>query len=97
MDDLERVVTESLQRINSFGQENTEAIGGNLKAKAAFAAIADYVAQLDETGALRTSANEEKLTQTGFRRMKRSELNTYLVRMAAHCPRYCEKQRGVCQ
>ena len=42
----------------------------------------DYVAEIDENGALRTSANAEKLTQTGFRRMKRSELNSYLVRMA---------------
>lgn len=79
MDDLERVVTECLQRINNFGQENTDIINGNLKAKTEFAAIAEFVGQLDENGSLRTSANAEKLTQTGFRRMKRSELNSFLV------------------
>ncbi len=82
MDELERVVTESLQRINNFGQENAAAVAGNAKAAAAFAAIADYVGELDEKGALRTSANAEKLTQTGFRRMKRSELYSYLLWMS---------------
>lgn len=82
MDELERVITECLQRINSFGQENETAINLNPTAQAAFAAIADYVAELDETGALRTSANATKLTQTGFRRMRRSELNSYLTWMS---------------
>lgn len=82
MDELERVVTECLQRIDNFGQENAAAIAVNAKATAAFAAIADYVAQLDATGALRTSANATKLTQTGFRRMKRSELYSYLLWMS---------------
>ena len=82
MDDLERVVTECLQRIDNFGKENKAAIDVNLTAKAAFAAIANYVGQLDETGALRTSANATKLTQTGFRRMRRSELNSYLTWMS---------------
>lgn len=82
MDELERVVTECLQRINNFGQENQTAISANPKASAAFAAIADYVAQLDETGALRNSANEAKLTQSGFRRMRRSALYSYLLWMA---------------
>ncbi len=81
MDELERVITESLQRINNFGEENKDAIGANLKAKKAFAAIAKYVGLLDEKGALRTSADAEKLSQTGFRRMKRSELNSYLIGM----------------
>lgn len=83
MNELERIITESLQRINNFGQENQTAINTNTKAKSAFAAIADYVAELDETGTLRSSADAEKLTQTGFRRMKRSELNTFLVWMAS--------------
>lgn len=82
MDELERVITECLQKINSFGQENQTAISANTKAKAAFAAIADYLAQLDETGALRNSANETKLTQSGFRRMRRSELYSYLLWMS---------------
>lgn len=82
MDDLERVVTECLQRINNFGLENTTAVAVNLKAKAAFEAIGEYVAQLGETGASRTSANAAKLSQTGFRRMKRSEIYSYLLWMS---------------
>lgn len=83
MDELERVVTESLQRINNFGLENIEAVSGNLKAKTAFTAIGNYVVQLDETGAARTSANATKLTQTGFRRVKRSEVNSFVIGMSA--------------
>lgn len=81
MDELERVITESLQRINNFGLENLVAVNVNLKAKTAFEAIGNFVSLLDETGALRSSANAEKLTQTGFRRVKRSELNSFLLWM----------------
>lgn len=84
MDDLERVITECLQRIDNFGEENAAAIRVNLKAQAAFAAIGEYTAQLDETGALRTSANATKLTQTGFRRMKRSELYSFLLWLSSN-------------
>lgn len=82
MDELERVTTESLQRINNFGLENRVAVGANLKAKTAFEAIGNFVSLLDETGAIRTSADAEKLTQTGFRRVKRSEMNSFLVWMS---------------
>jgi hypothetical protein len=67
--------------MDNFGTENTAAIAGNAIAVAAFADIGNYVAQLDETGALRTSAGVTKLTQTGFRRLKRTELNGFLLRM----------------
>ena len=82
MDELERVITECLQRTNNFGLENTAAVSINLKAKTAFEAIGNYVALLDENGALRSSANATKLTQTGFRRMKRSEVKSFLVSMS---------------
>lgn len=82
MDDLERVITASLRRIHNFGQANAPVVTANVKAAAAFAAIGQYIEQLDETGALRTSAGETKLTQTGFRRMKRTELNGFLIRMS---------------
>lgn len=82
MDDLERVITECLQRIHNFGLENSVVIAANALAAAAFAAIGDYVAELDEKGALRTSAGVTKLTQTGFRRMKRTELKGYLIRIS---------------
>ena len=82
MDDLERVITECLQRIHNFGLENAAVITANVKAAAAFGAIGDYVAQLDSTGALRTSAGITKLTQTGFRRMKRTQLKGFLIRMS---------------
>jgi hypothetical protein len=82
MDDLERVISECVQRINSFGLENMAVIMGNAKAKAAFDAIGEYVAQLDETGALRTSSGNTKLTQTGIRRMRRTMLNGYLIRIS---------------
>jgi hypothetical protein len=68
--------------MDNFGNENTAAIAVNAIAVAAFADIGNYVAQLDETGALRTSAGITKLTQTGFRRMKRTELNGFLIRMS---------------
>ena len=82
MDELERVTIESLQRIHNFGLENITAVGVNSKAKTAFEAIGSFVALLDETGAIRTSADAEKLTQTGFRRVKRSEMNSFLVWMS---------------
>ncbi len=82
MDDLERVITECLQRIHNFGLENAAVIAANVKAAAAFGAIGDYVAQLDSMGALRTSAGITKLTQTGFRRMKRTQLKGFLIRMS---------------
>jgi hypothetical protein len=82
MDDLERVITECLQRIHHFGLENAAVIAANAKAVAAFGAIAAYVAELDEKGALRTSAGVTKLTQTGFRRMNRTQLKGFLIRMA---------------
>lgn len=82
MDDIERVTTECLQQMDNFGTENTVAIAVNTIAVAAFADIGNYVAQLDETGALRTSAGVTKLTQTGFRRLKRTELNGFLIRMS---------------
>jgi hypothetical protein len=82
MDDIERVTTECVQRINNFGTENAAAVVANAVAVAAFADIGNYVAQLDETGALRTSAGITKLTQTGFRRMKRTELTGFLIRMS---------------
>ncbi|CAN5346320.1 hypothetical protein BH10ACI1_BH10ACI1_17980 [soil metagenome] len=81
MDNLERVITESLQRIDRFGIENAAGIAANAKAFGAFAAISNFVAQLDETGALRTSAGVTKLTQTGFRRMKRTQVKGFLLRM----------------
>lgn len=81
MDELERVVTECLQRINNFGLENLAAVSVNLKAKTAFQAIGNFVALLDEKGALRSSANAEKLSQTGFRRVKRSEVKSFLLEM----------------
>lgn len=81
MDELERVVTESLQRINNFGLENLAAVRVNLKAKTAFEAIGSYVTLLDKTGATRTSADATKLTQTGFRRIKRSEVHSFLILM----------------
>ena len=80
MDDLERVTNECLQRINTFGLENAAVIITNAKAKAAFDAIGEYVAELDETGALRTSAGITKLTQTGFRRMNRTQLRGFLIK-----------------
>lgn len=83
MDELERVITECLQRINNFGLENLAAVSPNLKAKTAFEAIGNFVSLLDETGALRSSANAEKLSQTGFRRMKRSEVNAFLTRITS--------------
>lgn len=82
MDDIERVTTECLQRMDNFGTENTAAIAVNATAVTAFADIGNYVGQLDATGALRTSAGVTKLTQTGFRRMKRTELKGFLLRMA---------------
>jgi len=82
MDDLERVITECMKRIHNFGLENAAVVNANAKAAAAFAAIAAYIAELDETGALRTSAGVTKLTQTGFRRMKRTELNGFLIRIS---------------
>lgn len=82
MDNLERVTNECLQRINSFGLENTSIIVANAKAKAAFDAIGEYVAELDKTGALRTSAGVTKLTQTGFRRMNRTQLKGFLLKMS---------------
>lgn len=82
MDALERVITECLQRMFSFYLDNKVIIDKNAKAKAAFTAIGEYVAQLDETGALRTSAGTTKLTQTGFRRMKRTQLYGFLLWMS---------------
>jgi hypothetical protein len=100
MDDLERVISECLQRIHIYGLENAAVIAINAKAVAAFAAIADYIAELDETGALRTSAGITKLTQTGFRRMKRTELKGFLLKMvntardeAANNPNFVNKFR----
>jgi hypothetical protein len=82
MDDLERVTNECLQRINTFGLENAAVIITNAKAKAAFAAIGEYVAELDKTGALRTSAGITKLSQTGFRRMKRTQLKGFALKIS---------------
>ncbi len=82
MDDLERVTTECLQRMNNFGRENEGAIAVNPLAVTAFSLIGNYVGQLDSTGVLRTSAGVTKLTQTGFRRMKRTETNGFLIAIA---------------
>jgi hypothetical protein len=82
MDDLERVTTECLQRIDNFGNENSAAIAVNALAVAAFTAIGNFVDQLDANGALRTSAGVTKLSQTGLRRMGRTELNGFLISMA---------------
>lgn len=46
-----------------------------------FEAIGNFVVLLDENGALRSSANAEKLSQTGFRRVKRSEVKSFLLDM----------------
>jgi hypothetical protein len=89
-----------MQKMNRFGMENAAVIVNNAKAKTAFEAIGEYVAELDGTGALRTSAGITKLTQTGFRRMKRTELKGFLLKMvgtardhAANNPTFVNKYK----
>lgn len=83
MNNLERRQIESLIRIDNFGRENAADFPADSVGGQSFAAIAQAVAELETLGAVRSTANDEKLSGTARRKMAREELYDDLARISA--------------
>jgi hypothetical protein len=82
MDDLERALTETLQRTNLFGIENAAAISRFPKAVECFAIIQSAIDELEARGILRSSATGAKFTASERRAIRRHTYTTKLTRIA---------------
>lgn len=82
MDDLERTITEMLERVNQFGTENAPAVVGNPKAVSCFAAVQAAVNELESRGIIRTSAGGAKLNASEQRALNRHSIISILSRIA---------------
>lgn len=83
MDDLDRAVTETLQRVNQFGIENAAELEVNAKAVGCFAAIELAVNELEARGVARSSSNDAKFNATELRAVKRHTFSQMVSKIAA--------------
>jgi hypothetical protein len=82
MDDQERAVTETLQRVNLFGIENAAAVAGVPKAVNCFAAIQAAIDELESRGILRGSASGAKFSATEIRAIKRHTFSQLITKIS---------------
>jgi hypothetical protein len=82
MDELERSITETLQRVNLFGIENAFAVAANAKAVSGFAVIKSAVDELEARGLLRASAIGAKFNASERRVLNRHAFTSTVTRLA---------------
>lgn len=82
MDDLERTLTETLQRVNLFGIENAAAVANISKAVSNFALIQTAVSELEARGILRSSAIGSVFDASARRALKRHTFSSLLTKIA---------------
>lgn len=83
MDDLERAITETLQRVNLFGIESAAAVAHNAKAVDCFAAVQAAVDELEARGILRGEASGAKFSASERRAVKRHVFSQMVKKIAA--------------